>query len=283
VTLADLTWQYNGGVILNDDSVAPFVDVNIVSGFDNVPYRETFRDHEGNDGGFMDAEFEVGRDIILDVTVYAFDVNNIESYLDSLKANYAPRTTPAALIYKDAGVAERVVFCKPRGIRFRREQEYRTGVVTGQVAFYAEDPRIYDNVLQGVTIPFGGPATTGFGFNFGFNLDFGATVPVIGGDVIVGGNRPTPAIMTITGPVTNPRIINVTDSKSLDFLIDLSVTDTLVVDLDNRTVTLNGNSNRRNALRSPDWWLFNPGTTFIVFGGGVGSGQVLIQYRNAWR
>jgi hypothetical protein len=186
-------------------------------------------------------------------------------------------------VFKQPGVNERVIFVKSRGVRYSVDANYRTGQIDMQFHLYAEDPRFYDNTLLGVVIPFGGPATTGFGFNLGFNLDFGVTVPVTGGNVIVTGNRPTPALMTITGPVVNPRIINVTDGLSLDFIVTLGASDVLVIDTNNRTVTLNGGDNARNTLQEPDWWLFNPGTTSVVFGGGTGSGNVLIQYRNAWR
>src|SRR3990172_2411119 len=270
------------GVVLNADSVLPYVDIIHVSGLDSQEFRETIRDHEGVDGGYMDAEFEKGRDIILEGVVYA-DSATAEVYLDALKANFAPSTVPIPFYIYPPGVGERVIFVKPRGVRYDWEQLRRLGITQAQFLMYAEDPRVYTNLLQAVTIAFGGPATTGFGFNLGFNLSFGATVPVTGGTVVVGGNRPVPAIMTISGPVTNPRIINVTDSKSLDFIIELGALDTLSIDLANRTVTLNGNINRRNALQEPNWWLFNSGSTFVVFGGGAGTGTVLIEYRDAWR
>src|SRR6185369_2125846 len=81
---------------------------------------------------------------------------------------------------------------------------------------------------------------------FGFNLSFGAVVPVTGANVVVSGNRPTPAIITIPGPCVNPSIINVTDGHTLDFLITLGASDSLAIDLGNRTVTLNGVENHRN-------------------------------------
>jgi hypothetical protein len=284
MVLADLTWQLDNGPILNTDSSGPpFTDIEQVTGFDSTPFRETIREHEGVDGGFMDAEFETGRDVILDGTVYG-DVSTVETYLDSLKQNFAPRATPVALVFKIPGVYERVIFVKPRGCRYRWDQGRRIGIIPVQFLMYAEDPRFYDNTLQGASAPFGGPATTGFAFSFGFNLSFGVVVPVSGADVTVGGNRPTPAVITIPGPAVNPRIINVTDGLSLDFVVTLGASDILTIDLGNRTVTLNGNINLRNTLQRPDWWLFNPGVTNIVYGGGSSSGgPAVISFRNAWR
>lgn len=486
MVLADLTWQLDNGPILNSDVSLPFTDIETVQGFDSAPFRETQRDHEGVDGGFMDAEFETGRDIVLSGTVYATDVNNIESYLDSLKQNFAPRTSPVPLVFKAAGVNERVIYVKPRGCRYNWDQGYRTGTVPIQLMLYAEDPRFYDNVLQGFSVPLGGQATTGMGFRpitdtftrsvsngwgtadtgqswtvvgtaadfsvtgtkgqhslaalsaphfsqigsfadgdvafdvtipvnatggnydtgdaifryvdsnnyyqchliadtdgfakvgigklvagvfttlaglvsvgayspgtvvkmraevfgstlkvkgwlstasepdswtgtatdtsftaagqlsiktqlsggntntqpvviqvdnylgntgMGFPLGFGPTVSPTGATVVNGGNRPTPATFTIQGPVTNPSILNAVTGQILSFNITLGASDVLVVDSGARTVILNGNANVRNTLQQPNWWLFPPGSTNVVFNG-VGSGTLIINLRNAWR
>lgn len=281
--LSDYVFQLNSGPVINDDSTGlPFVDLDNVVGLDSSPYRETIRDHEGQDGGFIDAEFEMGREIVLEGNAYCA-VGNAETYFDSLKANFAPVTSPIPLVLKAPGVSERVVFVKPRGCRYNWEVSRRIGMSAIQFLMYAEDPRIYDNALVNQIIPYGGLATTGFAFNFGFNLSFGAVVPPDGAFVVNSGNRSTPAVMTITGPVTDPRIVNDTDGKTLIFLITLGAGETLVIDLSNRTVLLNGVTNRRDSLQNTDWFLFRPGSTFIRFGGASGSGTLTISYRNAWR
>jgi hypothetical protein len=495
--LDDYTFQLRDtGTVLNAEVALPFVDIDRVIGLDSAPFRETIRDHEGVDGGFIDAEFEQGREIAIDGMAYA-DINTIEAFMDTLKGEYGPITTPVPFYFKAPGADERVIFVKPRGVAYDWDAARRKGMTPVQFRMFAEDPRLYDNNLLTVTIPYGGEATTGLGFtnftdtftrvfsplwstldtgqtwfkvdsgdldsnyavngtqgtimhsstntvrgmlidsgfanqnlqvdalltvtptgaaigmgaimhfngttdyywadvqvntddtitirllknvagvittitsaatgqvrsstiaqrlecmitpestgtgttnrirvktwqvgtaypaawqidttdsshmggdwcgpvtrattgntnvtpviafdNFrlirglSFNLNFGVSVPPSGAFVTVGGNRPTPAILTIEGPITNPRIINETDGKTLAFDIVLGALDTLVIDLAYRTVVFNGNANRRDALQAPDWFLFNPGSTFIKFGGGGGSGILSIEYRNAWR
>lgn len=270
------------GVLLNGTTSLPYVDVEKVTGLDSAPYRETVRDHEGADGGFMDAEFEKGRDVIIDGTAYC-DVSNVETFLDSVKANFAPVTTPIPFYFKPPGVTERVIFVKPRGVRYDWESLRRTGLTPIQFLMFAEDPRVYDNNLTTQIIAFGGTATTGFGFSFGFNLSFGAAVPPDGQFVVNNGNRSMPAILTITGPVVDPRIVNDTDSKTLSFIITLLAGETLTINLANRTVVFNGSANRRGTLQTTDWFLFRPGSTFIRLGGASGSGTLTVSYRNAWR
>lgn len=272
------------GVILNTDSTSlPFVDIDEVTGLDNAPYRETERDHEGTDGGFMDAEFEKGRPVSLKGTIYA-NTSTMESYLDDLKANWAPSATPVPFYFKAPGVPERVLFVKPLGCSYDWKTMRRIGC--GEVMFkmYAEDPRIYSSTLNSIDIAYGGDAGTGFAFNLGFDFSFGAAIPPTGAVISVGGSRPTPPLFTITGPVTSPAIINDTLGITMYFNITLEATDTLVIDAANRTITQNGSINRRGVLQEPNWFFLSQGDNFIRYGGSSGTGSNLnVKYRDAWR
>jgi len=284
IGLNEYTFQLDAaGVTLNTDATLPFVDIERVSGLDSAPYRETLRDHEGTDGGFLDAEFEKGRDVILEGIVYA-DSGTIESYLDSLKENYAPVQTPIPFYLKAPGVDERVVFVKPRGVRYDWATARRLGITNAQFLMYAEDPRIYDSNLLNSVINYGGSSGLGLAFNVGFNVNFGGGATPAGTTLTNSGNRPTPIIFLITGPIVNPVITNSTSGHSLGFTIELLTGETLTVDTLNRTVYLNTSLNRRNTLTNPDWFFLDPGANTIVFGGTSGTGSTLsISYRSAWR
>jgi hypothetical protein len=280
----ELSFQLSDtGVVLNTDSTGlPFVDITGVIGLDNAPYRETERDHEGTDGGFMDAEFEKGRPVILQGQVYA-DTATMETYFDTLKANWAPSTSLIPLYFKSPGVDERLLFVKPLGCRYDWESMRRYGCADIQFKAYAEDPRIYTAEEQVVVINYGGEAGTGFAFSLGFDFSFGPAIPPTGANIPVGGSRPTPATLTIVGPITSPVITNDTLGVSLAFNLTMTASDTLVIDLANRTVLLNG-QNRRNTLLVPNWFFLSPGSTFLRFGGGNGTGSSLtVRYRDAWR
>jgi hypothetical protein len=282
--ITDYTFQLgDNGIVLNDDAASlPFVDIDRVAGLDSPTFRETMRDHEGVDGGFIDAEFETGREIFLEGTAYC--VTGLEEmYMDELKFNYAPVTTSIPLYLKAPAVDERLIFVKSRGVSYDWSTLRRIGMTRVQFKMFAEDPRLYDNFLQEYVIPFGGEIGTGLGFNFGFNFGFGVTVLPNGLTVTNVGNRPTPAILTIVGPVVNPTIINDTLSRTLAFAITLGALDSLVVDLGNRTVTLNGNVNRRNTMTQSNWFLISQGDSFIRFGGQSGTGTMTVTFRNAWR
>lgn len=261
----DYTYQLgDDGVLLNaDDTTSTFVDITKVEGLDSAPPRSTERDHEGTDGGFMDAEYEKGRPVTLEGTVYAID-SDLEPYLDDLKYNWSLSRTPIPLYFKKPGVAERVLFVKPLGCRYDYESSVRVGQAEIQFQAYAEDPRAYESTLQSVNIYQGEQVITGRGYPRSYPYGYGVSTAVVGTSLTVGGNRPTPPLFTINGPVSKPQIINETTGDLMIFDIDLIVGDSLVVDVKNRTVTLNG-QNRRAALRAPNWFFLDPGTNYIRY------------------
>lgn len=272
------------GVVLNpNDQTLPFVDITNVSGLDTPEIRSTERDHEGTDGGFLDAEFEKMRTIVLEGQVIG-DATTVESFLDTLKGNWAPRRTVVPLNFAHPGVSQRLIYVKPLGCKYDVSQARRYGSTDIQFMCQAEDPRIYDYGLQSIALPTGVPLTTGFGFSLGFSFGFGAPASPDGVTVTNGGNRPAPAIITLTGPVTDPVIYNDTYSHTLEFDIVVASGDYLVIDLGNRTVKLNGSVSRRGALLNPDWFFLEPGDNFLRYrAASGGSTPATVAFRNAWR
>jgi len=270
------------GVVLNTDPSAPFVDITKVTGLDSGPFRTTEQDHEGADGSFMDAEFEKGRTVILDGTIYT-DGTNMETYLDLLKDNYAPSRTLLPFYLLAPGVDERVLFVKPLGCRYDWEQMRRTGCAAAQFSMFAEDPRIYSSTLNSITITQGGTATTGRSYNKSYNYSYGAPITPNQTTCTNVGNRDTPVTFIMTGPVTNPTIINDTDGVSLRFIISLSATEVLTVNTQYHTAYVNGLS-RRDTLVEPNWFFLHKGDNLIRYlADSSGSSTLEVQFRSAWR
>lgn len=272
------------GVVLNpNDQTLPFVDITEVQGLDSPEFRSTERDHEGVDGGFLDAEFEKMRTVVLQGQVIG-DVATVETFMDRLKYDWAPRRSAIPLRFAHPGVSQRVVFVKPLGVRYSVSQLRRTGCTDVQFTCQAEDPRIYDDAVITQQLVIGLPITSGFAFSFGFPFGYGAVVSPEGVNVTNYGNRPAPGIITIPGPVTGPVIYNDTYSNTLSFDIDVAASDFLEIDLGMHTVKLNGSVSRRAALLEPDWFLLEPGDNFIRYRATAGgSNPASISYRNAWR
>lgn len=273
------------GVLLNPtDPIPPFVDITKVTGLDNAPFRSTERDHEGMDGGFMDAEFEKGRTIVLEGMAYCNDADDVETYLDGLKANWGPSRSLVKFYYKAPGVSERMLNVKPLGVRYDVNEMRRTGCTDIQFQCYAEDPRIYNSDLITVTIGQGVAVASGMSFPFASPFGFGDVISPATANVQNLGNRSTPAVITIPGPVTNPRIYNDTTGDELIFNITLEASDTLVIDLYYKTVMLNGTANRRSTLADPDWFLLQVGDNYMRYRADTeGNPDAIVSYRYAWR
>lgn len=127
------------------------------------------------------------------------------------------------------------------------------------------------------------PSTTG-GLTVPFTL--AATIPatVTSGSVTVTnqGNTTPPVKIIIAGPVTNP-VIRTTTGGLMTFTIALSAGQTLEVDLDKKTVKINGTVNRRNTLAGS--WIVPAAGTVLSFDASSynSSAQMTVQWSDAWR
>ncbi len=286
MTLTDnFSFKYrDDGVVLNGDSTSlPFIDVLGVDGLDNAPFRATNRVREGDDGGFLDAEFEDMRTIVLDGNIYA-DPTAVETLLDSLKSNFAPQRTAQPFYLLAPGTTERIIFCKSLGMRYKWGTDRGLGIVAFQIQLQAEDPAIY-GAAQTLTTNLVG-VSTGYGFNKGFPFGFGGSTSTAGAVTLTNtGNRETGAQLVITGPVTDPAVVHDGTGNRLQFDIDLATGETLVIDLRNRTVLLNGTTNRRGKmLGTSRWFKLSPGSNSIRFlGTSAGTPTLGVTFRPAYR
>ena len=281
----DFTYKLgDDGVILNPNSTMfPFVDINKITGLDNAPYRMTEREHEGNDGGFMDAEFEKGRSIILEGTVYG-ENDQVETYLDSLKYNYAPSRTLIPFFFKKPGVSERFLQVKPLGCKYDVEQVRRIGRTDIQITMFAEDPRIYSADIRNIAIPQDAIVITGRGYNKSYNYSYGAPIAPSQENLYVSGNRSTPVIFSITGHAEFPTIINETIGTTMAFDLTIPLGSTLVIDTYYHTVRLD-EANRRASMTTPSWFFLQPGDNYIRYRSSTSGGTSVLTalYYDAWR
>lgn len=284
---SDYTWQLGSdGVVLNPDEITatpPSVDIDRVQGIDSAPLRETERDHEGADGGFLDAVWEKGRPIVLEGLAFAA-TDNIVNFLRSLSYNYRPSRTLVPFYMKYPGLEEQVIFVKPRGVRYDLGSGVRTGAVPVQFLMFAEDPRIYSAALQSVQLIQSAVTSVGFSFPIEFPFGFGVPEESQVENLVNLGNRETPVEFTIPGPVTTPEIVNEDTGTTLKVNIDLTVDQYLVVNTQYHTVRLNGTANRRGLLEEPNWFMLQPGDNHIRYrAASPGSSPATATYRHAWR
>jgi hypothetical protein len=288
VTLAlDYTCQFtDSGVVLGQDfttPTTPFVDVQMIDGLDQAPFRTTSRAREGADGGFLDAEFEDMRIVTIEGIVYNAD----SAYLNTLKGNFSPGKSVQPLYFRLPGSSQQVVYGKSLGFRYKIDMNARLNMFPFQVQIQCEDPTIFTD--PAIVASSGLVGTTGgFAFNFGFPLGFGTTTASAAYAAAPNaGNKPADATIVITGPVINPAVVQDVTGYGLYFNYSLVAGDTLTISLRNRTVMLNGTANRRSTLLgNSTWFLLQPGNNSILFLGTAGVGgtpNMTVTYRSAYR
>lgn len=273
------------GLILNSAVNMPFVDITQVEGLlDSAPLRLTQKDHEGRNGGFINAFFEQMRTIVLTGTIYC-DPNQFETYLDQLKQNYAPASTPQPLYFQtDAGL--RLLNCKSAGVKAPRTNARSYGKQDFTITLVAEDPRTYSagSVSSG-PIYLGSVIVAGRGYPKAYTYGYGSAATQSAGVITPGGTRTTPGNYIITGPIVNPSIVNDTLGLTWTFNITLAATDQLVISPDLRTVRLGVNGPSRRYVMAGPWWELGTGpNNFRLLGsGGNSNTNLTITAQAAWR
>lgn len=293
--LLDLyAFQYgDDGFMLNSDSIGlPFVDITSVSGLDNAPIRSTTQDREGLDGGYVDAEFETIRTVVLGGNLYA-EPATMETILNRLKGEYGPSKVGKPFYFRTPDMGTVMLGAKPGGLKYDWDTKRRTGVAEVQFTVLAEDPTIYGTDEQEIVKGLAPSTFSGRGYDRSFDYGYGGQSNSSAVLITNRGNKPSKAILTIHGDISSGfSIVNDNDldntgtPRKLEFDITLTASDYLTVDLRKKTVVLNGTTSRRAVMTADSrWWLFQPGPNNIRFLGASTSGAatLTIQTQSAWR
>jgi hypothetical protein len=286
-TLTDFTYQFtDAGVVLNQDAaVLPFIDVEKITGLDSAAFRTSTRDTEGIDGGIVEAEFETIRTIIIEGTIYGTPTT-IFDMLDDMKGNFGPAVASQPFYFKHPSQGQRYVTCKSLGMKYDLASAIRLATTPYQIQLQAADPTIYDQALKSATGGLPPSAAQGRGYPKSYPRSYGGITE--SGIIVVEneGNKPTPGIITIPGPVVLPKITSDTDGgKFLQVNIDLGITEFLVIDLGKRTIMLNGTASRRNLLTGLSrWFQILPGVNNFRFSAQTQTGSdVLFEWHDGYR
>lgn len=141
--------------------------------------------------------------------------------------------------------------------------DFQYGRVDIATEWSCPDGLLYDNALISGQCGLPNP-TSGLHFPATFNLTFGSSA---GGSFQMNntGSYPTAPFFTITGPVAYPIISNQTTGEQIKLNIVLSAGDTIAIDCQSGTVSLNG-ANRNNTVDiSTTFFGLTPGTNTIGF------------------
>lgn len=287
-----------GGVTLGPSGTAQITKVDGLTGLPDVRNGDQPRPlAQGLMSGY---DFLGGRVITLDLQVVAGSGMTMQQNLNALRTAFAitqsisggPLATPQLAFNfgeQDLSGNGTVRFVVARVRKFDAQVDLPFAVnggsfATPAVQMIASDPRIYDNTLQSSTVGLI-VAAGGLTFPLTFPITFSAST---GGLVTASnaGNIDCPPVITITGPVTNPRVQQQTTGQQLQFNLTMANTDVLVLDCYAQTATLNGTVSRMNTLAAgSQWFTIQPGSNTLGFYSSDASATgatMQVQWRNAW-
>jgi hypothetical protein len=280
---ADWTITFGGLTIGGDGS--PYQLTQLDGLHDAPEVRTSDQMRARSHGLFAGTDYLGGRSIIAEVEVVAPHPSETvwQSFSSALIVGAETETPLGFQIPGLAGGVDVQVGARVRKLSLPIERAYLNGHGRAVVEWFATDPRVYSQTLTTATASQATVAGTGVTFPVTFPLSFGGAVS--GGQLTATntGEFPAPWTATISGPIDNPTLENITTGETLAFVGTVATGETLVVDSLARSVLLNGTASRYSWLVvGSQWFGVQPGANAIRLAGTSGSGSVSFSFRSAW-
>ena len=277
------SFAFNGFVFGGAGS--PF-QITQVEGLESLPALRVQDANRGYlDGMFSGRDFLGGRTITIRMLILSGNGLTAFQNFNNLQTNLIPQqtgTTPLQFQLSPAGSLQ-YVNARVRGRKSIVDPEYTYGYIKADYEFFCPDPRYYDNTTQTASMTYSAPL--GRTYNRTYNLTYGGGSNTSQITVTNSGWTSTYPTITIYGPVINPMVGNLTTGQSLNFNYSMSQSDIITIDLQYRTILLNGSPARNLLLGSSSWFAAQSGANQFYF---VGSGttygvtNATVQWNNAY-
>ena len=243
----------------------PYV-ITEVSGLEDLPTIRNQDDFKGyNDGMFTGRDFYGGRTLTFMLKIFAGNGNSAQQNLNLFQQALNPQQTGTSpLVFQlSPNDSNKVINARVRTRAVKIDPEYTYGYITAQITLFCPDPRYYDT--NGIVVslsPSGGSWRT---YNRTYDIVYGGGYQTGSATATNSGWSNADPIVTITGPAQNPVVGNRTTNQAITLNYTLSSSDVVVLDLNQKTVLLNG-SNARNILaNNSQWWTLEPGNQTVYF------------------
>jgi hypothetical protein len=208
-----------------------------------------------------------------------------QSNFNLLKAAVQPQQTGTTPLQFQLSAANNLQFfnARVRDSKTVITPEFTYGYITSQWTFFCPDPRAYDNSLLTATMGADGPL--GRTYNRTYNLTYLSGNFIPNTPVFNSGQTNTYPVITMNGPATNPVFGNETTNNYITLNYAFTNTDILVIDLNAKTITLNGNPARNLMQGGSTWFYAQPGNNAFYFNASAiltGTTSVSVSWRNAY-
>lgn len=281
--LANYQFQFGSYVFGGADSVT---QIDEVDGLESLPDLRTQDDNRGyNDGMFSGRDFYGGRNLTITMKTFAGGGNNAQQNFRLLQAALLPQQNGTTVMNFQLATTDSLkrINARVRGRQTLIDPDYTYGYIRSQYTFFCPDPRYYDDTaITGVMQP---QASLGRTYDRTYNLTYGGGSLINSLAVTNTGTVTTYPTITIVGPITSPTIGNLTTGQYMTINYNLTNTDTLVIDMANQIVTLNGVAARNVVAGNSQWFGIAVGTSNLYFTGTntlLGTTSATVVYRSAY-
>jgi hypothetical protein len=256
-----------------------------VDGLEGLPELSTQDSDRGyNDGMFSGRDFLRGRQLIFQMLVLAGSGNSAQQNFNLLQTNllYQQQGTTAMNFKLSPTDSEYLINARVRSVKAMVDPEFTYGFIKVAVNMFCPDPRYYSATATTATMTVQPPQ--GRTYDRIYNLIYGGGSLSSATVITNNGWTTTYPVITITGPATNIVLGNIGMNEYLTINYSLTNTDTLVVDLDQKTISLNGVYARNLLAGNSEWFSAPPGTSNFYFTASNtdGSTSAVAVYRSAY-
>lgn len=269
-----------------------------LDGLEDLPVIRNQDDNRGyQDGMWTGRDFLSGRSLTFTMIVVGDQNNSMQTNLNTLQRNLVPQQQGTGLLqFQLPGSALQRINARVRRRAITIDTSYSSGMATVTYEFFCPDPRYYDDLLKYTDLSDSSAGALGRTYNrvythtaqsganpYETGLWYGGgtnTVNIITND----GWTTTYPLITITGAAVNPKVFNVTTGAFLQFNVTLLSSDTMVINTDLRTVTINNIDRRATLDNNSTWFAAPPGTSVYAFlaTGTDANTSCLVEWRNAY-
>jgi hypothetical protein len=281
--LANYSFQFGSFVFGGAGSV---YQITSVDGLESLPDIRNQDDNRGyNDGMFTGRDFLGGRTLTFEIMTFAGGGNSAHTNFNLLQSALVPQSSGTQTLSFQMSPSDSPYqfSARVRGRLTTVDPEYTYGFIRSQYTFFCPDPRYYSDTATTASLT--PTPALGRTYDRTYNLVYGGGSIATSTTITNIGNWITYPVITITGPVTNPTIGNITTGQYMAVNYNVTNTDTLVIDLDNKLITLNGTSARNLVAGNSQWFGAPPGVSNFTFTGTnylIGTTTATVVYRSAW-
>lgn len=240
----------------------------------------------GRHGLFLGGNWLGGRIITIVVAVVPSDPTTFDVAMEALAAAFSLSQTEAPLTcwVRGLGAGEAVrLYARPRKFDAPMDTAYNQGVAIVAIQLSCTDPLIYGDTEQTASTTLT-ETTAGLEWSLDWALDWGGASTA--GSIIAEnrGNFEAPVVLRIDGPVTNPRIENLTVGRTIELGITLLTGEFIEIDTAAHTVMLGGTASRYSTITDDSqWWNLAPGVNTLNFHASTPDAALLTAtWRSAW-